>query len=85
MRDLQKSLKEIEVDGYAEIKPSLNRLDQFILLFLRELKVFFRNPMKFGRAVGNSVITIIIIGLLFYQEISDDRPIADPQIVYPYG
>ena len=37
--------------------------------------------MKFGRAVGNAVITIIIIGLIFYTGISDGRP--DPKTVYP--
>jgi len=30
--------------------------------------------MKLGRSIGNSVLMIIIVGLIFLHSISDDRP-----------
>lgn len=47
---------------------------QFSLLLQREIKIFFRNPMKFGRAVGNAILMIILLGLIFINAIKDNRP-----------
>ena len=33
--------------------------------------------MKLGRAIGNSVLMIVILGVIFLNSISDDRPQPD--------
>ena len=34
-----------------------------------------RNPMRLTRSIGNSILTIIIVGLIFLHGISDDKPL----------
>ena len=37
--------------------------------------------MKFGRAIANAILMIVLIGLIFYQSINEDYP--STSIVYP--
>ena len=44
------------------------------ILFLREGTIFYRNPMKGIRTIINSLLMIILIGVIFLDGVSDKRP-----------
>ena len=78
IQDVKRSVEEV---GFLEKKTALSRLDQFKILFSREALIFFRSPMKFGRAIANAILMVVLIGLIFYQSIGEDYP--DPATLYP--
>lgn len=45
------------------------------MLFWREFTIFKRNPMKGIRVVGNSIVMLVLAGLIFIHGISDNRPV----------
>lgn len=69
--------KEVSPDGYNQGKVANTFIDQFNILMLRQYKLFVRNPMKLGRSIGNSILMIIILGVIFLQTISDHHPNID--------
>lgn len=45
------------------------------MLFWREFTIFKRNPMKGARVIGNSIVMLVLAGLIFIHGISDNRPV----------
>jgi len=46
----------------------------FAMLLSREWTIFKRNPMKGARMIGNSLFSILLVGLIFINAVSDNRP-----------
>jgi len=73
---------EVKKFGYEELGFVRSFLFMFGMLIGREWTVFKRNPMKGARIIGNSIFSIILVGLIFISAISDNRP--SPSTLHPY-
>ncbi len=75
--EIQTEIKKLENEQEDTINPSVTLASfcfMFQTLIMRQWTIYWRNPMKFRGMLANSIISLIIVGLIFLSVISDNRP-----------
>ncbi len=49
-------------------------LFMFAMLIGREWTIYKRNPMKGVRTIGNAILSIVMVGLIFLNAVGENRP-----------
>lgn len=75
--EIQAAKKEVVMEGFTKLLFLRTFWFMFITLLTREWTIFKRNPMKGVRVIGNSLFSVLLVGLVFVSGISDRRPSVD--------